>query len=317
MRRPEEIRTLLFGVLLLAASLFAGCRSDEVAPVAQGPAPASEQRPSTPSVVAEEPPDAPLSVTILPPLPTASDDLKAVIHGSAVRCCFAWMINGTVLEGETSDQLARGSFRKGDEVSVRVEAGNGVAWSKVVIGNSPPQVTAVSLREARVHRGVDIELFPSGADLDDDPISYRFVWAVNGDELGWIDGPVLAGDRFRKGDRVTVRVIPFDAEGEGAPFAGEELVIPNAPPHFVTQPAMAFKGFLYSYEAKAEDPDGDELVYSLEAAPSGMSIDSRSGVVRWPVDQQSAGDHQVKVVVEDDEGMKAAQEYSLVITISE
>jgi hypothetical protein len=37
----------------------------------------------------------------------------------------------------------------------------------------------------------------------------------------------------------------------------------------------------YTYNAKAIDPDGDKLTYSLKQGPQGMSIDPNSGVVQW------------------------------------
>lgn len=184
-------------------------------------------------------------------------------------------------------------------------------------GNRPPKVIAVQFKSPFIHRGVDIEVVPEGFDPDGDLVAYRYHWFINGEKLADLDGPVLAGDRFRKGDRVALRVVPFDGREEGTAFTGQVLTIPNAPPRFVSSPPLQFKGQVYAYDLKAEDSDGDLLTYSLEAAPSGMTIDSRSGGVTWEIGKDQAGEHPIRIVAQDEEGMRALQEYTLTIAISE
>lgn len=109
--------------------------------------------------------------------------------------------------------------------------GNGVeSGASVRVGNSPPRILSVPFVNAEIHRGVDIRVMPEAIDDDGDAIDFRCEWMLNGEPLSWVDGPLLAGDQFQKGDRVKLTVFPFDGEDEGSPFKGLELEIPNAPP---------------------------------------------------------------------------------------
>ena len=58
-------------------------------------------------------------------------------------------------------------------------------------------------------------------------------------------------------------------------------------------------GATYVYEVKAEDPDGEALIYRLDAAPKGMTIDAATGRIQWPLAEAANGAHTIKVVVQD------------------
>jgi hypothetical protein len=150
-------------------------------------------------------------------------------------------------------------------------------------------------------------------DADGDPVWFRFQWAVNGGNLPDA-GPSVPGSRFRKGDQVSITVTPYDSSGDGEPYASLPLVIPNAPPRFISPPEAEFSASGYRYHARAEDPDGDPLTYSLATAPPGMVIDSRTGMVTWALADARPGQQMVEVVVRDPEGLKAVQQYTLTVT---
>lgn len=182
-------------------------------------------------------------------------------------------------------------------------------------GNRPPQVIAVPFREPRIHRGVDIEVMPEGSDPDGDLVTFRIDWFINGERLPDFNEPVLPGDRFQKGDRIALRIVPSDGKTDGLPFSGQPFAVPNAPPHFVSSPPLQFQAESYVYEARAEDSDGDVLTYRLEGGPPGMTIDADTGKVTWQIGQEQAGGHMVRIVALDNEGLKAVQEYTLTIRI--
>lgn len=177
--------------------------------------------------------------------------------------------------------------------------------------NSPPEVTAVPVRDPRIYRGVDIEAMPQARDADGDEIEFHYVWSLNGETLPWADGPLLAGDQFRKGDIVKLEVVPFDGEDEGAPFACPEFEVLNAPPVFVSQPPESFQATEYRYQAIAEDPDEEELVYELTKGPVGMAVDPDGGLISWPVPRNLDDEFEVRVEARDPEGSVSYQEYLL------
>ncbi|MDQ3802896.1 MAG: putative Ig domain-containing protein [Acidobacteriota bacterium] len=71
---------------------------------------------------------------------------------------------------------------------------------------------------------------------------------------------------------------------------------------------------VYTYDVEAADPDDDALVYSLDAAPAGMSIDPATGLITWPVTPREAGRHNVVVRVRDPGGESDTQSYTLTVS---
>ena len=55
----------------------------------------------------------------------------------------------------------------------------------------------------------------------------------------------------------------------------------------------------YTYDVDATDPDGDTLTYSLTTNPTGMTIDSATGLINWTPTSAQIGDHNVTVEVSD------------------
>jgi len=79
-----------------------------------------------------------------------------------------------------------------------------------------------------------------------------------------------------------------------------------------TAVVSATKDELYSYDVNATDSDGDTLVYSLTTKPSGMSINSSTGLIAWT--PTATGSFGVTVKVSDGE-LFDTQSYT--ITVSE
>ena len=67
---------------------------------------------------------------------------------------------------------------------------------------------------------------------------------------------------------------------------------------------------IYQYDVNATDLDvGEVLVYSLTEFPSGMSINSNSGLISWVPTSEQLGSHSVKVLVTDTDNLTDTQNY--------
>jgi len=78
----------------------------------------------------------------------------------------------------------------------------------------------------------------------------------------------------------------------------------NEPPIITSGPITSAEvNQLYSYNIEATDADGDSLTYNLTVNPSGMSINSSSGIITWI--PTSTGDYDVAVQVSDSEFVDA------------
>jgi len=73
----------------------------------------------------------------------------------------------------------------------------------------------------------------------------------------------------------------------------------NSSPVIESDPVTTAKeGASYTYDVKATDPNGDTLTYSLTVSPTGMTINSTTGVISWT--PTAAGSFDVTVEVSDD-----------------
>lgn len=75
----------------------------------------------------------------------------------------------------------------------------------------------------------------------------------------------------------------------------------NHKPTITSVPQLAANaGQPYAYDVEASDPDpGDALTYSIDSAPTGMTIDSGTGVLQWTPGAGQIGAHTVELEVRD------------------
>jgi len=85
------------------------------------------------------------------------------------------------------------------------------------------------------------------------------------------------------------------------------LEIANTPPQITSSPPASLQAGMYVYQVKATDQDGDEVAFSVENAPSGMSIDPKSGLLRWQINPDQNGEFNFQVIATDSDGAKAIQ----------
>ena len=90
----------------------------------------------------------------------------------------------------------------------------------------------------------------------------------------------------------------------------------NRAPFFTSAPpTTATVGQLYSYDADASDPDaGDTLTFSLDVAPSGMAINSSTGLIQWTPASGQVGGNSVTVRVQDQGGQFATQTFTIQVS---
>lgn len=88
----------------------------------------------------------------------------------------------------------------------------------------------------------------------------------------------------------------------------------DAPTVSSTAVTAATQDSPYSYDVDANDPDvGDNLSFSLDTAPTGMTIDAVSGEVSWVPSNDQVGDNAVTVVVTDDGNLTDSQAFTVAV----
>jgi len=138
-------------------------------------------------------------------------------------------------------------------------------------------------------------------------IIYKFDWSLNGQPAG--EGSDSLGG-FKRGDRVAVKITPYQGEKSGSSRV-LEFIVNNTPPRFAESQDMKFDGKTFSYQVKATDQDSDALSYTLEEAPEGMAIDPQTGAIRWQLKESDYGARTIKVKVNDGKGGTATESIKL------
>jgi uncharacterized protein (TIGR03437 family) len=74
----------------------------------------------------------------------------------------------------------------------------------------------------------------------------------------------------------------------------------NQGPVVTSRPmGFAVSGEVFSYQIQATDPDGGRLLYELSQGPTGMTVDSATGLVRWTA---SFASRRAKIAITDGQG---------------
>ena len=104
------------------------------------------------------------------------------------------------------------------------------------------------------------------------------------------------------------------AETGGSVIISWESSVNQAPVITSTAVTTATEGVLYQYTVTATD--ADTLTYSLTAAPTGMTINSASGLISWTPSFTQSGNHAVTVQVSDGNGGTVSQSFTIAVTNS-
>jgi hypothetical protein len=126
---------------------------------------------------------------------------------------------------------------------------------------------------------------------------------------------VLEQGRLKKGDTITVTMVPDDREIIGVPKKSAPVTILNSAPIIDSSPPVSIDGTKYIYQVKASDPDNDPITFSLKSGPKGMKIDQKTGLIQWDIQKEDKGTHSIEIEVRDSEGAASFQRYTLVVEV--
>ncbi|MGA1839559.1 MAG: putative Ig domain-containing protein [bacterium] len=264
-------------------------------------------------------------VYIKPMKPNSIDDLLAdvTIEGSnqdKVGFRYQWHKNDHQIENERGKGLSHIHFKKGDVISVSVipvmrgVSGKPVSSSSVEIKNSPPALQSVLIQPQVVYSNTDLMAKAEAEDPDQELVSFGFQWIKNGSEIYSEESEHLNHSHFVKGDRIQVKVTPFDGYGHGTPMISSVIPVNNSPPNIISNPPSTFEeDGTFVYRVIAEDIDNDTLTFSLSANnPPGAKIDPKTGLLLWKIPNDlDPGPNRMEVIVCDQDGSEASQWFTL------
>ena len=262
------------------------------------------------------------SINILPEKPTKESEFNLFIqshdpNGESVTFQYQWIRNEEEIIGEKKNTLKIGNFKKGDVIQVRVTPSDGKVdgtpslSAPVKILNSLPIIQEVLIEPKVAYVTDNLKASVKSSDLDGDFVYYAYQWENNGVSMPEEMKEVLEQGRFKKGDWITVTVVPDDREGLGKPKKSNPINILNSPPIIVSSPPSSTEGTKYLYQVKVNDPDNDPVHFTLKGGPKGMEIDKNTGLIQWEIRKEDKGSHSIEIEVSDDAGAKSIQRYKL------
>lgn len=134
-----------------------------------------------------------------------------------------------------------------------------------------------------------------------DPVTGVIEWTPTNDHVGENDVTVRVNDRNGLSDTLTFKVTVANV---------------NDPPE-ITSAAVtnATENQKYKYDVEATDPDsGDELEFSLDKKPDGMTIETTTGAIQWTPTNDDVGQHSATVQVKDKDGLSDTQSFKVTVT---
>lgn len=105
------------------------------------------------------------------------------------------------------------------------------AGGKAAKQNRAPSVTRVEILPFSPRVGQELRASVQAVDPDGDKVELAYQWEVNGEDLEGEEEPSFHSEGLRPGDRVVVRVIPFDGKTWGEPMESQpRVMMAPAPP---------------------------------------------------------------------------------------
>jgi len=177
------------------------------------------------------------------------------------------------------------------------------------VRNSPPEIRGVRFVPGDGRSGNTLGVEAEGFDADGDAVQFEIAWSKNMESAG-------TGNRLtapvKRGDKVIVTITPFDGKdrGKSATLSREIL---NTPPAIEGQEQFQVSDNAVTFLVRASDADGDPLTYSLKEAPAGMSIDRKTGWVRWVTSPGTTGKVPFTVIVSDGSGGESTARFTVTV----
>ncbi|MBL8823222.1 MAG: tandem-95 repeat protein [Planctomycetia bacterium] len=187
-------------------------------------------------------------------------------------------------------------------------------FSIVVRGNNtPPVILSSAITEAAIQQ--DYEYRVQAQDAEGDQLVYSLTTAPAGMVINPDSGIITWTPASGQTGNHSVQVTVADEQG-GQAVQNFTVVVSatgfNRSPVITSTPLLkASFNRLYSYQVEAVDPENDAITFALLSGPSGISINSTTGLLTWTPTPAQFGSHLVTVGARDSSGVYGQQTYRI------
>ena len=211
------------------------------------------------------------SVTLTPGEVNRTQSLQCGWEGAAdvdaadtISMIVAWLIDGQVLGGATSETLAAATLEPGDTVSCRVtphdgtDAGPTLTSSPSLVVNAAPTLEGAEVVPSPLTTISTASCAPIGfEDLEGDPPTWKTSWTIGGKSAG--TKAELGPAQLAKGNAVTCSLTVSDPWDVGPTVESLAVVVANTPPSIGGATISLVAGGYECVASGAKDLDGDEV----------------------------------------------------------
>ena len=128
--------------------------------------------------------------------------------------------------------------------------------------NGPPVVTSARVLNSPLSLDSPVKVQVEAEDPDREAVSFRYQWYVDGTALAGQTSPTLEPEHLRRGQMVSVEIVPADGAQTGKAYRTAAVVVGNTPPHIsgvAVTPQPIVIGENIEAQVDASDPDHDRI----------------------------------------------------------
>ncbi|UCG92195.1 MAG: hypothetical protein JSV97_00365 [candidate division WOR-3 bacterium] len=239
-------------------------------------------------------------------------------EGDKISYTVKWFLNNEEI-GEGVEFYVS-EVKRGDMLYAEITPSDGktlgepVNTAVIKVGNSPPEITRVTISPDAVFTSSDeLTITGEGFDVDNDSLTYFCYWALNRTEL-LLDTSTtipLKNLNLKKGSVLRAELYAFDGSAVSAPYT-VDITIGNSPPILIQDIDSIFYNYQnITYQLPIVDPDNDPMTFELLESPPGITIDQAEGRVYGSVEK--AGEFEIVVRATDVDGAYLDARFTLTV----
>ena len=154
------------------------------------------------------------------------------------------------------------------------------------------------------------------------PLTVQFSDLSTNNPTGWLwnfgdgDSSIVQNPThtYYSAGTYTVRLTATNSAGTHTITKTNYIIIINQTPKITAMSdTTIYEGDTFTRQVYATDPDEDDITFSLNSYPSGMTIELSSGTITWTPDYTQSGTYPVTVKAEDGKGGEDSTSFTLTV----